>query len=408
MSFWFYPTNSSAGWPDFDGICGFRNESDADFYVLQLNSTSLEGRIRTSSGTPYSITYTGGFTMNGWNHCVLTYDGSNLKLYLDGSLAGSTSASGSISNGSVPFNIGYIPFPNPPFYFQGDVDEVTLYNDALTSSEVSTLYNSCGPDLNDPNLQLYYPMNDGTAGGNNQGVSVIQDQMGNIDGTISGMTLTGSTSNFVTGVSSTTYDSISLNVCNQYFLQGRGITATTSGVYRDTLVNASGCDSILTLNLEIDTLDATLLLVNDTLVAQAGYSKYQWYNCNSNSIINFQTTHRFKPGGNGSYAVIITEGACVDTSNCIQYSTSGVGLEEESAKPVASVFPNPHHDYFEVQLNDVSSAQIQIINLSGQTVYSKAFARNESIQIQLNQPAGIYLMRVITEETTQVVRIVKD
>ena len=34
---WVYPRNANSGWPDFDGFFGFRNETSAGFYLLQLD-----------------------------------------------------------------------------------------------------------------------------------------------------------------------------------------------------------------------------------------------------------------------------------------------------------------------------------------------------------------------------------
>ncbi len=47
---WVYPRNANSGWPDFDGFFGFRNESDADFYLLQLDNYKVEGRLRIKCG----------------------------------------------------------------------------------------------------------------------------------------------------------------------------------------------------------------------------------------------------------------------------------------------------------------------------------------------------------------------
>ena len=46
MTMWFYPTNPGAGYPDFDGMAGLRNNSNADFYALQLSATNYEFRYR--------------------------------------------------------------------------------------------------------------------------------------------------------------------------------------------------------------------------------------------------------------------------------------------------------------------------------------------------------------------------
>ena len=37
MTFWVYPKNTSPSFPNFDGFAGFRNNSNADFYILQLS-----------------------------------------------------------------------------------------------------------------------------------------------------------------------------------------------------------------------------------------------------------------------------------------------------------------------------------------------------------------------------------
>ena len=61
MSAWVYPqANPSA----HSGIMGFRNNTDADFYLLQLqNSNNVEARFRNSAGTNFD--WTGGSTQ-GW------------------------------------------------------------------------------------------------------------------------------------------------------------------------------------------------------------------------------------------------------------------------------------------------------------------------------------------------------
>ena len=48
--------NTSAGWPDFDGFFGVRNESNADFYILQLDNYRVEGRLRTAGSQYFTVT----------------------------------------------------------------------------------------------------------------------------------------------------------------------------------------------------------------------------------------------------------------------------------------------------------------------------------------------------------------
>ena len=92
MSCWVFPTNAAAGWPNFDGFLGFRNDVNADFYLLQLNSTTVEARFRGNAGV-FTASQP-GLVLNTWQHFVLTYDGSTLKVYLNGVLGTSIAASG--------------------------------------------------------------------------------------------------------------------------------------------------------------------------------------------------------------------------------------------------------------------------------------------------------------------------
>ena len=288
MAMWVYPTNPAAGWPDFDGMGGFRNESNCDFYLLQLNSTTLEARIRTNNGNATTIAYS-GLQLNAWNHFVLTYDGSMLRLYHNGMPADSTGASGTITLGNVPFYIGTVPFQTTDFDLDGRLDDVCLWNRALSASDVSAWYNACEPDVNDPGLQLCYKFNQGVAGGNNSGITSAIDSKGNINATLSGLGLTGTTSNFIA------YGNPSLTVvvdsasCNYTSPSGNDIWDST-GVYNDTLTNAAGCDSIVQVDLTIIPLGSTITVdecdfydspsgnftwttsgvYNDTLIAAGG------------------------------------------------------------------------------------------------------------------------------------------
>jgi len=55
LSFWVYPRNPVPGFPDFDGLAGFRDNTVADFYVLQYSSTAVEARFRNSAGINFDI-----------------------------------------------------------------------------------------------------------------------------------------------------------------------------------------------------------------------------------------------------------------------------------------------------------------------------------------------------------------
>ena len=252
LSFWVYPENAAAAFPDFDGFAGIRNNSNADFYLLQLSATSVEARFRNSSGINFDITYS-GLILNQWNHFVLSYNGTLLILYHNGVSVGTVPANGVISNTTVPLDLGRTFFSSPTssFYLKGSIDNVALWNTALNDGEVTFLYNNtCAHDLSNPSLLLCYEFTEGIINGNNTSIPSLYDGKGNINGVFNGLALTGATSNYALGVSpSATASTINVSTCTSYTSPSGNYTFSAAGVYTDTLTNVFGCDSIITINL---------------------------------------------------------------------------------------------------------------------------------------------------------------
>ena len=77
-----------------------------------------------------------------WTHAAVTYDGS-MKIYQDRVEVGSRSKSGSLdTNGTVPVWIGRNPDGYGPF--DGVIDDVHIYNVALTQQDIQVIMNEGG------------------------------------------------------------------------------------------------------------------------------------------------------------------------------------------------------------------------------------------------------------------------
>jgi hypothetical protein len=74
--------------------------------------------------------------LNAWSHLASTYDGSTLRLYVNGVLVSSTAAAGSLAASSGVLRIGGNGVW--PEWFAGLIDEVRVYNRALTAGEIQT------------------------------------------------------------------------------------------------------------------------------------------------------------------------------------------------------------------------------------------------------------------------------
>lgn len=104
---------------------------------LQINSSGhILWTIANNSGTFVSITST-AITTNTFHHAVGTYDGSTSKFYLDGTLVSSSTFN--INSGTDQTFIGSSPFND---FLACTIDEVAIYNRALSQAEVSEHYSN--------------------------------------------------------------------------------------------------------------------------------------------------------------------------------------------------------------------------------------------------------------------------
>jgi hypothetical protein len=122
-----------------------------DMYAIEIANSGIHFGLSTDNGVTQPFPSSGqvAISTNAWHHVAGTYDGSTIALYVDGVLAASTAHSGSISSnsgflsiGSEDGRTGTCPSCVGTRYYKGLIDEVTLYNRALTAGEITDLYNA--------------------------------------------------------------------------------------------------------------------------------------------------------------------------------------------------------------------------------------------------------------------------
>ena len=93
------------------------------------------------NGKQHHMTVGPSLEQGQWYHTVTTYDGSRMKLYVNGLLAGQINdLSGPVSIGSSGVAIGAHPYSGYNYGFEGSVDEAAIYNYALTAPQVAKHY----------------------------------------------------------------------------------------------------------------------------------------------------------------------------------------------------------------------------------------------------------------------------
>ncbi len=179
-----------------------------------------------------------------------------------------------------------------------------------------------------------------------------------------------------------------------------GNVYTSSGTYVDTIPNSTGCDSLITINLTVNTVNTNVTQAGPTLTAGAAGAVYQWLDCDNNfAIIPGETNSSYTATTNGNYAVSVTENSCTDTSVCL--TVTGIGLVEISANNVR-IFPNPANK--ELIINSTYTVEsINVYDQLGQIVITSNSTKLNVAKLE----TGVYLVKIVTSGGTAVKRFVK-
>jgi hypothetical protein len=87
-------------------------------------------------GTSTSALGTATLPVNTWTHLAMTYDGAQVRLFVNGTQVRSVARTGSIAASTGPLRIGGNAVWTE--FFNGRIDEVRIYNRALTATEIQT------------------------------------------------------------------------------------------------------------------------------------------------------------------------------------------------------------------------------------------------------------------------------
>lgn len=198
--------------------------------------------------------------------------------------------------------------------------------------------------------------------------------------------------------------------CATYTWVADGMTYTTTGQYTATLQTVAGCDSVVTLDLTIDNVDngVSFDYPNGTFVADetSPNATFQWMYCTNMSAIANETSASFTPQANGDYAIEVSNGVCVDTSDCVSINNVGVETVNED---LFNIYPNPNNGSFNILLNGINEGVVRISDAQGRVVYENTFVEMAGINVQLPQVGkGLYTVQVYGKLGNTVKRVVVE
>ena len=128
---WVDPASVSSAWRDviYKGNDNYYLMGTTDHSGVPAGAVAVAG----SSAHAYGA---GTLPANSWSYLAATYDGTTLRLYVNGTLAASQAASGAITSSINPLTIGSDPIWGQ--YFNGLIDQVRIYNTPLSASQIQT------------------------------------------------------------------------------------------------------------------------------------------------------------------------------------------------------------------------------------------------------------------------------
>ena len=201
--------------------------------------------------------------------------------------------------------------------------------------------------------------------------------------------------------------------CTDYTWPVNGQTYTATGTYYAPITPSIGCDSVATLNLIVnESINAIITYDGPTVLeCLVDNVNYQWIDCsNGDTIIPGANLQYYVPTQNGLYAVIASNGTCVDTSVCFLVNQVTAGLGELNIKDQIIVAPNPTNGDIFVSLGGAFYTNIdaKILNAMGQVIAEGTFENASEFDMTIDTAPGVYFVNVVADGKTGIIKIIKE
>ncbi|WP_276135070.1 T9SS type A sorting domain-containing protein [Polluticoccus soli] len=163
------------------------------------------------------------------------------------------------------------------------------------------------------------------------------------------------------------------------------------------LASAGASDGFIYKVAGCPAVDKSVLSNGFTLMANATGASYQWINCSTKAAIAGATAKTFTPAVTGSYAVVVMQGGCGDTSACSSVYGSGIAGVQLAA---ATIYPNPTSGAVSIELNkQYSNVEVVITSAMGMVVSKTAFQNTQAVSADLAAADGVYFISVVADGT---------
>jgi len=158
--------------------------------------------------------------------------------------------------------------------------------------------------------------------------------------------------------------------------------------------------TVIPIDSSVTVSGATLTAVSSTATS------YQWLNCGTGfSQIAGATNQSYTVTANGSYALLIAENGCTDTSSCYTFNSAEIENLNESR---FEIYPNPTNDFVTINFDgNLESGFFTLTDLQGKILESIQFENSNLIKLNVSDfSTGIYMLTINTASSIYTQRLI--
>ena len=375
------------------------------------NSAGYVGNSVVWNLTP-TFSYAMQLPLNSWKMWTMVKSGTTYKVYLDGILVNQLTHNGNIytSNTGVMFGAMCGGPIWPDWEINGKLDDIGIWNRALTPAEIQTLYFGCTDTLAQNPTSATAPV------GTNANFTALSSASG---ATYQWQAKNGS--NFVNVSNAGQFSGATSST-----LTVNSVTSANNGLQVRCIVDHGDCVdtsavAVLTACFAITSQPANQFVVPSNSATFALSTNdpactYQWQTNAGFGFQNLSNAGQFsgvtsaalsvsgvsQANNNQLFRCLVSAGTCLDTTASAKIVLSGVGVSENVLMRV-SVSPNPTRG--SVDLGVALEGTYTLIGIDGRAVQTGSIRQVLDFS---QQPAGVYSLRLETAAGSRVLKVVKE
>ncbi|SMD33842.1 Por secretion system C-terminal sorting domain-containing protein [Reichenbachiella faecimaris] len=203
---------------------------------------------------------------------------------------------------------------------------------------------------------------------------------------------------------------LEVTICEGTYTSPDGSEYTESGLYSNTLMATNEMDSIITISLTVEPLEIPEISLSEgALSTTAEGVTYGWWNCDTESFVEEETSQTFVPVITGSYAVQISNDGCSQKSVCQQVEVEEETILNLESKELISVYPVPAKEgVLNINFQNMNDAvTLRLVNLTSKTVLKQHFTQKKSVSLE-GLPSGLYILQIQADQSSHTSKVLVE